>query len=119
MRRLVLAGLVLAGLIAPALAQEASWVAIASDGRDLFGLAVGMGSRGAAEGAAIGQCGTPCEVKLAGIARCAAIARSDSGDASGYAAGADLEGVRQLAWADCNRRVPSNSCRIRAAQCFP
>ena len=94
-------------------------MAIADDGRDAFGYAVGMGTREAAETTALGECGSSCAIKLAAVARCVAYARSEPGDASGYAAGADLETVRQMAWADCNRRVPANSCTVRAAQCFP
>jgi hypothetical protein len=104
--------------LGPAAAQE-SWGAIADDGRDAFGYAVGMATRAAAEATAVGQCGASCSVRLVAVARCIAYARSDPGDASGYAAGVDLDTVRRLAEADCNRRVPANSCRIRAAQCFP
>ena len=116
-RPLALAALLI-GVAQSAMAQD-TWVAVADDGRDAFGYAVGMATRDAAEGAAIGGCGASCQIKLVAVARCVAYARSDPGNASGYAAGGDLEAVRQLAWADCNRRVPSDSCRIRAAQCFP
>jgi hypothetical protein len=77
-----------------------------------------MGTREAAEMTALSGCGNGCSVKLVGAARCVAYVRSDIGDASGYAAGADLDTVRQLAWSDCNRRVTGNTCRVRAAQCF-
>ncbi|MFO1080017.1 MAG: DUF4189 domain-containing protein [Reyranellaceae bacterium] len=117
MRRLLLSAL-LSGAFALPVAAQQSWVAIADDGRDLYGLGVGMATRGAAEGMAVGTCGVPCQVRLATVARCVAYARSDPGDASGYAAGADLDTTRQLAWEACNRRVPSNSCRIRAARCI-
>ena len=117
MKRLILCAMLGSALALPAAAQQ-SWVAIADDGRDLYGLGVGMATRGAAEGMAVGTCGVPCQVRLAAVARCVAYARSDPGDASGYAAGADLETVRQMAWEACNRRVPSNSCRIRAARCI-
>ena len=50
--------------------------------------------------------------------RADAAARSDPGNASGYGAGPTREAVRQTAWDDCNRRVPSNSCTVRVAQCF-
>jgi hypothetical protein len=99
-------------------AAQQTWVAIADDGRDAVGYAVGMGTREAAEITALGECGNSCSVKMTAMARCVAYARSDPGDASGYAAGVDLEAVRQTAWADCNRRVPANSCRVRVAQCF-
>jgi hypothetical protein len=99
-------------------AAQQTWVAVADDGRDAVGYAVGMGTREAAEMTALGGCGNGCSVKLVGVARCVAYARSDTGDASGYAAGGDLDTVRQMAWSDCNRRVPANSCRVRAAQCF-
>jgi hypothetical protein len=121
MRALALAAVLAAATVppawAPAWAQE-TWVAVADDGSRYFGYAVGMATREAAEATAIAGCGSGCSVKLTGVARCVAYARSDTGDASGYAAGASLDAVRQTAWSDCNRRVPANSCTVRAAQCF-
>jgi hypothetical protein len=117
LRVFALAALSSVAFAATVAAQE-TWVAIADNGRDAFGYAVGMGTREAAEVTALGECGNSCSIKMTAVARCVAYARSDPGDASGYAAGVDLEAVRQMAWADCNRRVPSNSCRVRAAQCF-
>jgi hypothetical protein len=104
--------------LATTAAAQSTWVAVADDGRDAFGYAVGMGTREAAEITALGECGNSCSIKMTAMARCVAYARSDPGDASGYAAGADLEAVRQMAWSDCNSRVPANSCRVRVAQCF-
>ena len=54
----------------------------------------------------------------AGVARCVAYVRSDTGDAFGAAAGESQEAAQQTAWDACNRRVPSNSCQVRVAQCF-
>jgi hypothetical protein len=98
-------------------AQE-TWVALATDGQRNFGYAVGMATREAAEQTSLGECVGDCAIRLAAPERCVAYARSDPGNASGYAAGATLEAVRQSAWEDCNRRVPSNSCVILAARCF-
>lgn len=117
LRLLVLAALGCVAFAVTAAAQQ-TWVAVADDGRDAFGYAVGMGTREAAETTALGECGNACSIKLTAMARCVAYARSDPGDAAGYAAGVDIEAVRQMAWADCNRRVPANSCRVRVAQCF-
>jgi len=114
----VLALAILLGMAATTVAAQQTWVAVADDGGDAVGYAVGMGTREAAEMTALGECGNGCSVKLVGVARCVAYVRSDIGDASGYAAGADLDAVRQLAWSDCNRRVAGNTCRVRAAQCF-
>jgi hypothetical protein len=116
--RVIAAAALLVATYAGATLAQQTWVAVADDGRDAVGYAVGMGTREAAEQTALGECGNGCGLKLVGVASCVAYARSDTGDASGYAAGADLETVRQMAWADCNRRVPSNSCRVRVAQCF-
>lgn len=99
-------------------AQE-TWVAVATDGRRNFGYAVGMATQGAAEGAAIGSCGVDaCRIVLAAVARCVAYVRSDPGNAFGAAAGESQEVAQQTAWSDCNRRVPSDSCRVQVAQCF-
>ena len=117
MRRLALAA-ILAVTLAPAAQAQQTWVAVATDGRRNFGYAVGMATREAAEQTSLGECVGDCAIRLAALARCVAYARSDPGNASGYAAGATLEAVRQAAWEDCNRRVPSNSCVILASRCF-
>jgi len=117
--RLLALGALLATTISSGARAQETWVAIADDGDRYFGYAVGMATRGAAEGAAIGSCGSGCAIKLTAIAPCVAYAHSDTGHASGYAAGVGLDAVRQLAWSDCNRRVPANSCTVRVAQCFP
>jgi hypothetical protein len=98
-------------------AQE-TWVAVATDGGRYFGYAVGMATRDAAEGSAIGTCGQNCRVVLAGVARCVAYVRSDTGNAFGAAAGDSRDAAGQSAWDACNRRVPANSCQLRIAQCF-
>ena len=108
---------ILALMCGVAEAQQ-TWVAVADDGDRYFGYAVGMATREAAEGAALGSCGNGCSVKLTAIARCVAYAHSDTGHASGYSAGVDLDVVRQVAWSDCNRRVPANSCTVKVAQCW-
>ena len=113
MRQFALAA-ILAVTLAPAAQAQETWVAVATDGRRNFGYAVGMATREAAEQTSLGE----CAIRLAASARCVAYARSDPGNASGYAAGATLEAVRQAAWEDCNRRVPSNSCVILASRCF-
>ena len=117
MRHLALAA-ILAITLAPAARAQQTWVAVATDGRRNFGYAVGMATREAAEQTSLGECVGDCAIRLAAPARCVAYARSDPGNASGYAAGATLEAVRQAAWDDCNRRVPSNSCVILASRCF-
>jgi hypothetical protein len=114
--------LLLAAILAPifssvARAQE-TWVAVADDGRSNFGYAVGMATREAAEITALGECGGGCALKLTAPARCVAYAHSDAGNASGYGAGPTLDAVRDQAWQQCNRRVPANSCTVRAARCF-
>jgi Domain of unknown function (DUF4189) len=44
---------------------------------------------------------------------------TDDGTNFGYAVGmATREAAQQTAWSDCSRRVPSNSCTVRVAQCF-
>jgi hypothetical protein len=117
MRHLALAA-ILAMTLAPAAEAQQTWVAVATDGSRNFGYAVGMATREAAEQTSLGECAGACAIRLAAPERCVAYARSDPGNASGYAAGATLEAVRQSAWEDCNRRVPSNSCVILAARCF-
>lgn len=119
MRRLaiVLAVALLPGMGAMAQSPE-TWGSIATDGRDNFGIAVGMATREAAEQTALGECLGDCRIRLTGLARCIAFARSDDGNASGFAGGPTREGVTRDAWAECNSRVPSNSCTIRSVRCF-
>lgn len=117
MRPLVIAT-ILAASSATAAHAQATWVAVATDGGRNFGYAVGMATREAAEITSLGECGNGCAIRLMAVARCVAYAHSGVGEASGFGAGATLEAVRQSAWDDCNRQVPSNSCTIRAAQCF-
>jgi hypothetical protein len=117
LRRFALAA-ILAIAIVPAVQAQETWVAVATDGGSNFGYAVGMATREAAEITSLGECGGGCAIRLTALARCVAYARSDAGDASGYGAGASLPAVRQTAWDDCKRRVPSDSCTIRAAKCF-
>lgn len=107
-----------AALLATAASAQETWVAVASDGRDNFGYAVGMATREAAEVTSMGECGGGCAIRLTAPAHCVAYARSDPGNASGYGAGATREAAQDIAWNDCNRRVPSDSCRVRVAQCF-
>ena len=116
--RFAIAAVLAVAFVPAASAQQAPWVAVASDGAGLWGVAVGMATREAAEQTSLGECVGDCAIRLAALARCVAYARSDPGNASGYAAGATLEAVRQAAWEDCNRRVPSNSCVILASRCF-
>jgi len=105
-------------IVQPVVHAQETWVAIADDGGSNFGYAVGMATREAAEITALGECGSGCALKLTAPARCVAYARSDAGNASGYGAGPTLDTVRDQAWQQCNRRVPSNSCTVRAARCF-
>ena len=98
-------------------AQE-TWVAVATDDGRNFGYAVGMATREAAEMTSLGECVGSCRIRLTAPARCVAFVRSDPGNASGYGAGPTREAAQQTAWNDCNRRVPSNSCTVRVAQCF-
>jgi hypothetical protein len=116
-RRLALAAMLAIAIVPAAQAQE-TWVAVATDGGNNFGYAVGMATREAAEITSLGECGGGCAIRLTALARCVAYAHSNAGDASGYGAGASLPAARQTAWDDCNRRVPSDSCTIRAAKCF-
>jgi hypothetical protein len=117
MRHLALSAILAMALATTAQAQQ-TWVAVATDGGTNFGYAVGMATRQAAEVTAVGECGGGCAIRLTAPARCVAYARSDAGNASGFGAGATRESARQTAWTDCNRRVPSDSCTIRVAQCF-
>jgi Domain of unknown function (DUF4189) len=117
LRRFALAA-ILAIAIVPAVQAQETWVAVATDGGSNFGYAVGMATREAAEITSLGECAGSCRIRLIALARCVAFVRSDPGNASGYAAGPTREAAQQAAWDDCNRRVPSNSCTVRVAQCF-
>jgi uncharacterized protein DUF4189 len=118
MRRLALAALLSAAVIIPSSAQQPTWVAVASDGAGLWGIAVGMATREAAEASAVGECGVYCKLKFTAQARCVAYAYSETGRAEGFSAGASLQQVEQPAWAECNANVPANSCQIKSARCF-
>jgi len=117
-RRLVLAALFSAAVVIPSSAQEQPWVAVASDGAGLWGVAVGMATRQAAEASAFGECGMYCKVKFTAQARCVAYAFSETGRAEGFSAGATRADVEQPAWAECNANVPADSCKIKTARCF-
>ena len=82
-----------------------TWVAVASDGAGLWGIAVGMATRQAAETSALGECGMYCKLKFTAQARCVAYAFSETGRAEGFSAGASLQQVEQPAWAavQCQR----------------
>ncbi len=114
----ILAASLLPAALIPASAQPEPWVAVASDGAGLWGVAVGMATREAAEVSALGQCGDYCKLKFTAQARCVAYAFSDTGRAEGFSAGATRQQVEQPAWAECNANVPANSCSVRAARCF-
>ncbi|MFO1159728.1 MAG: DUF4189 domain-containing protein [Reyranellaceae bacterium] len=101
-----------------ALAQEQTWVAVATDGRRNFGYAVGMATGEAAEMTALSECGTGCRPVLLGTARCVAYARSGPGNAFGAGSGATRDEASDKAWNECNQRVPADSCSVRVAQCF-
>ena len=101
-----------------ALAQQQTRVAIASDGAGLWGISVGMATREAAEQSALGECGMYCKLKFTAQARCVGYAFSDTGRAEGFAAGPDVEQVKQQSWSECNANVPANSCKVLAARCF-
>ena len=116
--RLAIAAVLAAAFIPAASAQQETWVAVASDGAGLWGVAVGMTTREAAEVSAFDQCGVYCKLKFTAQARCVAYAFSDTGRAEGFSAGATLQQVGQPAWAECNANVPANSCTVRAARCF-
>ncbi len=99
-------------------AQEV-WGAVATDNERLFGVATGMATREAAETSALAQCGAlECSIRMSAPQRCIAYAHSDNGQASGYGAASAKGDAEQSAWNECNARVPSNSCTIRAARCF-
>src|SRR5262249_55431209 len=76
---LALAALFSAAVAIPASAQEQTWVAVASDGAGLWGIAVGMATRQAAEASAVGECSMYCTVKFTAQARCVAYAFSETG----------------------------------------
>ena len=105
---------------APAVHAQEVWGAVASDGRQNFGVAVGMATREAAEITALGECGggPSCRIRLATLARCVAFAYSPNGVASGYGAAPTKDGAEQSAWNECNARVVSDSCSIRSGRCF-
>jgi Domain of unknown function (DUF4189) len=117
-RRLALAALFSAAFIIPSSAQQQTWVAVASDGAGLWGIAVGMATRQAAETSALGECSMYCRVKFTAQARCVAYAFSETGRAEGFSAGASLQQVEQPAWAECNANVPADSCKLKTARCF-
>jgi hypothetical protein len=107
-------------VVAPAVHAQEVWGAVASDGRQNFGVAVGMATREAAEITALGECGggPSCRIRLATLARCVAFAYSPNGVASGYGAAPTKDGAEQSAWNECNARVVSDSCSIRSGRCF-
>jgi hypothetical protein len=107
-----------ATLTTAALAQQQTWVAVASDGAGLWGIAVGMAAREAAEQSALGECGMYCKLKFTAQARCVAYAFSDTGRAEGFSAGASRQQAEQPALAECNANVPANSCQVKTARCF-
>lgn len=117
-RRLALAALLCAAVVIPSSAQEQTWVAVASDGAGLWGIAVGMATREAAEQTALGECSIYCKVKFTAQARCVAYAFSETGRAEGFSAGPTRAAVEQPAWAECNANVPADSCKIKTARCF-
>jgi hypothetical protein len=117
-RSVVAAALLSATLLSSASAQQQTWVAVASDGAGLWGAAVGMATREAAEASAIGQCGVYCRLKFTAMANCVAYAFSDTGRAEGFGAAPTQQPASQQAWAECNANVPANSCTVRTAQCF-
>jgi hypothetical protein len=88
MRPLAGAAILVTAFATTAQAQE-TWVAVATDDGPHFGYAVGMATREAAEMTSLGEC-----------------------------AGPTREAAQQTAWNDGSRRVPSNSCTVRVAQCF-
>ncbi len=118
MRRLAIAAILAATFISAASAQPEPWVAVASDGAGLWGVAVGMSTREAAEVSALDQCGVYCKLKFTAQARCVAYAFSETGRAEGFSAGSTIQQVEQPAWAEGNANVPANSCQVRAARCF-
>ena len=87
--RLLARAAVLVTAFATAAQAQQTWVAVATDDGPNFGYAVGMATREAAEITSLGECAGSCRIRLTAPARC-----------------------------DCNRRVPSDSCTVRVAQCF-
>ena len=118
MRYLALGAVLAAAFINASSAQQQTWVAVASDGAGLWGIAVGMATREAAEQSAVGECGMYCRLKFTAEARCVAYAFSETGRAEGFGAGATRQQVEQQSWAECNANVPANSCQIKSARCF-
>jgi hypothetical protein len=116
--RLAVAALLAAAFVPGVSAQQEPWVAVASDGAGLWGVAVGMTTREAAEVSALDQCGMYCKLKFTAQALCVAYAFSETGRAEGFSAGATQQQVERPAWAECNANVPSDSCRVLAARCF-
>lgn len=116
--RFSIAAVLAAGFTSAAPAQQEPWVAVASDGAGLWGVAVGMATREAAEVSALDQCGMYCKLKFTAQALCVAYAFSNTGRAEGFSAGATLQQVERPAWAECNANVPADSCTLRAARCF-
>ena len=110
MRPLAGAAILVTAFATTAQAQE-TWVAVATDDGPNFGYAVGMATREAAEMTSLGECVGAADQARRRVRR---LRRSDPGNASGYGAGP----TRETAWNDCSRRVPSNSCTVRVAQCF-
>lgn len=108
-----------ASTLAPVAQAQEVWGAVATDNERLFGLSSGMATREAAETSALAQCGPlECAIRMSAPQRCIAYAHSDNGQASGYGAASTRGDAEQSAWNECNARVPSNSCTIRAARCF-
>lgn len=108
-----------ASTLAPVAQAQEVWGAVATDNERLFGLSSGMATREAAETSALAQCGPlECAIRMSAPQRCIAYAHSDNGQASGYGAATTRADAEQSAWNECNARVPSNSCTIRAARCF-
>lgn len=106
-------------LVASATAQTAvTWGAIADNGQGYYGVIAGMDTREAAEITALSECGSGCTVRLTAPERCVAYAHSPNGQASGYGAAATRQQAEQSAWNECNARVPSNSCQLKAARCY-
>ena len=108
-----------ASALAPTVRAQEVWGAVETDNERLFGVSAGMATREAAETSALAQCGPlECAIRMSAPQRCIAYAHSDNGQASGYGAAPTKQHAEQSAWNECNARVPSNSCTIRAARCF-
>ena len=117
-RALALAAVLTAAFISSAPAQDQTWVAVASDGAGLWGIAVGMATRQAAEQSALGECGMYCRLKYTAQARCVAYAFSETGRAEGFSAGATRQQVEGPALQECSANVPADSCQLKTARCF-